>query len=85
MSVSEATGHNSNAQLKSLIERIEHEEAAKTEIAESIKEIYLEAKSGGYCPKTLRKVIAIRKQDPSARAEEAALLETYLSALGMEG
>jgi uncharacterized protein (UPF0335 family) len=77
-------GDNSNAQLKSVIERIEHEEAAKAEISEGIKEIYLEAKSGGYCTKTLRRVIAIRKKDPSARAEEAALLETYLNALGME-
>jgi uncharacterized protein (UPF0335 family) len=77
-------GHNSNSQLKSLVERIEHEEAAKAEIAEDIKEIYLEAKSAGYCPKTLRKIVAIRKKDPSARAEEAALLETYLNALGME-
>lgn len=73
-------GHN--GQLKALVERIEHEETAKAEIAEGIKEIYQEAKSGGYCVKTLRKVIAIRKKDPADQAEEEALLETYMAALG---
>lgn len=77
-------GDNSHAQLKSIVERIEREESTKADISEGIKEIYLEAKSSGYCTKTLRKIIAIRKKDPAARAEEAALLETYIAALGME-
>lgn len=79
-----AEGHNSNQQLRSIVERIER-------LAEEIKglqadqrDIYSEAKGGGYCPKTLRKVIALRKKDPEVRAEESALLDTYLHALGME-
>lgn len=73
-------GHN--GQLKAIVERIEREETAKADIAEGIKEIYQEAKSGGWDVKILRKVIAIRKKDPAARAEEETLLETYMAAIG---
>lgn len=78
------TGHNSKEQLKSIIERFENLDSEIQERRSDQKDILSEAKSNGYCPKTLRKVIAIRKKDPAARAEEAALLETYLTALGME-
>lgn len=77
------TQSGTNGQLKALVERIEREEEAKAEIAEGIKEIYLEAKSGGYDVKILRKIIAFRKKDPSARAEEESLMETYMNELGM--
>ena len=77
-------GDNSNAQLKSIVERIENVESAIKEHQEERSDIYTEAKGNGYCPKTLRKIISIRKKDPAARAEESALLETYLHALGME-
>ena len=72
-----------NGQLKALVERIEHEEEAKAEIAEGIKEIYLEAKSGGYDVKIIRKVIAIRRKDPDARANEESLMDAYMNELGM--
>lgn len=77
------TQSGTNGQLKALVERIEREEDAKAEIAEGIKEIYLEAKSGGYDVKILRKIIAIRKKDPAARAEEDSLMESYMNELGM--
>lgn len=72
-----------NGQLKSLVERIEREEDAKAEIAVGIREIYQEAKSGGYEPKILRKIIAIRRKDPAARSEESALMDAYMNELGM--
>jgi uncharacterized protein (UPF0335 family) len=75
-------GDNSNAQLKSVVERIERLEEDKKAIADDIKEIYVEAGGNGFDVKTLRKVIAIRKKDPDARAQEEALLETYMHALG---
>jgi len=77
-------GHNVGAdQLRSLVERIERLEADKAEIASDIKDIYAESKGGGYCPKTLRKIIAMRKKDPNDRQEEESILETYMHALGM--
>ena len=78
-------GHNSIAgdRLKSLIERIERLEEEKKSIADDIKDVYGEAKSAGYDVKVVRKVIARRKQDENDLAEQEALLDTYLHALGM--
>jgi uncharacterized protein (UPF0335 family) len=72
-----------NGQLKALVERIEREEEAKSEIAEGIKEIYLEAKSGGYDVKIVRKIIAVRRKDPDARSNEESLMDAYMNELGM--
>ena len=75
-------GHNSNGQLKAIVERIERINEEIKGLTDDRGEIFQEAKSNGYDVKTLRKVIAIRKMDPSARAEEEALIETYMNALG---
>jgi uncharacterized protein (UPF0335 family) len=77
------TGHNSNEQLRSIVERIERMEEEKKAIAEDIRDIYAESKSGGYDVKALRTIIRLRKQDPNDRAEQDAMLETYMHALGM--
>ena len=69
-------------QLKSIVERIERLEEEKKTIADDIKEVYAEAKGNGYNVKILRKVVAIRKRDANERAEEEALLDLYLQAVG---
>ena len=63
-------------------ERIERLEEEKKEIAEQIKEVYGEAKALGYDTKALRTVIKLRKQDRDERAEQEAILEVYMDALG---
>ena len=73
---------NAQSQLRSIIERIERQEAEKAEIAESIKEVYAEAKGNGFDVKSIRKVVALRKKDRAKRQEEEAILDLYLSALG---
>ncbi|QFI65760.1 hypothetical protein EKH55_0886 [Sinorhizobium alkalisoli] len=70
-------------QLRGFIERIERLEEEKKSIADDIKDVYGEAKSMGFDTKILRKVISIRKQDADERAEQEAILDTYLHALGM--
>jgi uncharacterized protein (UPF0335 family) len=70
-------------QLKSLVERIERLEEEKKALAGDIKEVYGEAKAHGSDTKILRKVISLRKRDRQERAEEEAMLDLYLSALGM--
>lgn len=70
-------------QLKSIIERIEKLEAEKAEIAEEIKEVYAEAKGNGYDVPTLRKVVRLRKKDAAKRQEEEAILDLYMSAVGL--
>jgi uncharacterized protein (UPF0335 family) len=72
-----------NNQLKSIIERIERLEAEKADIATDVKDIYLEAKSNGFDPKIIRKVIALRKRDATEAREEQELIATYMDALGM--
>ena len=70
-------------QIRAFIERIERMEEEKKAIADDIKEIYAEAKGNGFDTKVLRKIISIRKQDHAERMEQEALLELYLTALGM--
>jgi uncharacterized protein (UPF0335 family) len=70
-------------QLRAFIERIERLEEEKKTIADDIKDVYGEAKAMGFDSKILRKVISIRKQDADERAEQEAILDAYLHALGM--
>ncbi|BCJ91727.1 UPF0335 protein [Terrihabitans soli] len=70
-------------QLLSIIERIENLEEEKKGISDDIKEVYAEAKANGFDTKVLRAVVTIRKQDASEREEQDAILDLYLTALGM--
>ena len=72
-----------NNQLQQIIQRIEQLEDERSALAIDIKEVLAEAKSNGYDTKIIKKVIRIRAMDASKRAEEEALLDTYMSALGM--
>ena len=76
-------GGVAGAQLRSIVERIERLEEEKKALADDIRDVYAEAKANGYDVKTLRVVIRLRKQDSSERQEQEALLDLYLSALGM--
>ena len=69
--------------LKNFIERIERLEEEKNNILADIKEVYSEAKSSGYEPKIMRKVLIIRKMDVDERLEQEALLDTYRNVLGI--
>lgn len=71
-------------QLRAFIDRIEHLEEEKLGIGEDIKEVYAEARGSGFDTKVMRQVIRIRRQDRNERAEQEAILDTYLAALGMQ-
>jgi uncharacterized protein (UPF0335 family) len=70
-------------ELRQFIERYERLEAEKKDIVEGQKEIMAEAKGRGYDVKVLRKIIAMRKRDKDDLDEEEAMLELYMTALGM--
>ena len=70
-------------ELRQFVETIEHYEAEKADIAESIKEQYSELKSRGYDGKAVRALIAERKKDRDALSELAAIKAIYRQALGM--
>lgn len=69
--------------LKAFIERIERLEEEKKAIADDIRDVYAEAKANGFDVKAMRAIVRLRRQDPQQRKEEAAILETYMHALGM--
>lgn len=69
--------------LRQFIERFEHLEAEKKDIADQQKEVMAEAKGRGYDTKVIRKLIAMRKRKPDELAEEEAVLDVYKAALGM--
>lgn len=71
-------------QLRAFIERIERMEEEKKAITDDIAEIYAEAKGNGFDVKVLRQLVRIRKQDHAERLEQEALLDLYLTALGMQ-
>jgi len=69
--------------LLSLIERIEALSEDRAVVSDDIKQVFAEAKSDGFDPKTMRKVIAIRKAGVASHQESQAILGTYMAALGM--
>ena len=71
--------------LRLYVERIERVSEEIAGLQQDRKDIYAEAKAVGYCPATLRKVIARRGMDPADRAEADMLVETYEAALGGTG
>ena len=82
-------GHNSvggiaGDRLQSFVERVERLNEEKANIAADIKEVMAEAKSAGFDTKAIRKIIALRKLEPSERQEQAHLLDVYCRALGMD-
>ena len=70
-------------QLRSLIERIERLEEEKDALTSDIREVYAEAKGHGFDTKIMRQVVRMRKLDKADRQEQEAVLDLYLSALGM--
>jgi uncharacterized protein (UPF0335 family) len=67
--------------LRSIVDRINRLEDEKMEIAEAVKEVYAEAKSNGFVPKALRKIIREMRNPPDPEVEN--LVDTYKHALGM--
>lgn len=76
-------GHNVSAQrLKPYIERIERLMEERRALGKDINEVFSEAKSTGFDPKIMKKVIRLRGMDAAERAEEEALIGVYFDAVG---
>jgi uncharacterized protein (UPF0335 family) len=69
--------------LRSFVERVERLEEEKKEINDQKKDVLSEAKSAGFEPKIIRKIVSMRKKHRAEIEEEQALLDMYMSALGM--
>lgn len=70
-------------ELRLLIERAERLEEEKKGISDDIKDVFAEAKARGYDPKSIRKIMVIRKKRREEYQEEQAILAVYMKALGM--
>jgi uncharacterized protein (UPF0335 family) len=70
-------------ELRQFIERAEALAREKSDISGHEKDLFAEVKGRGYDTKAIRKIIAIRKRKPDEVAEEQAVMDLYLSALGM--
>ena len=66
------------------INRIEKLEEEKKATSEDIKSVCTELKGNGYDPKIIRKLVSIRRKSKEERQEEEALLDLYMTAIGME-
>ena len=69
--------------LKSFIKRLERLLEERNNINLDIREVFSEAKSMGYDPTIMRKILALRKMDNDERLEQETLLKTYKIALGI--
>jgi uncharacterized protein (UPF0335 family) len=70
-------------QLRSLVERVERLEEERMALSADIREVYSEAKGLGFDAKIMRQVVRLRRLDRYDRQEQEAILDLYLSALGM--
>lgn len=70
-------------QLRAFIERIERLEEEKKTIADDIKEVFAEMKGTGFDTKAVRTILKLRRMDQAERQEAEAILDLYMSALGM--
>ncbi|MEN2977888.1 DUF2312 domain-containing protein [Tistrella bauzanensis] len=77
------TGGIAGDVLRSYIDRIERLEEEKAGIAADIREIFAEAKGGGFDTAVMRQILKIRKMEPHDVAEQDELLELYKRALSM--
>lgn len=69
--------------LLSYIERLERLYNDEAAVAEGIKDVFNEAKSAGFDPKYIRKVLALRKLDPDELDEMDELTAMYRQAVGL--
>jgi uncharacterized protein (UPF0335 family) len=78
------TDNVSAQQLMQFIERVETLTEQKQAFMDDIKDVYSEAKSTGFDPKTMKKLVSLRKMEKDARDEADALLETYRAAINLD-
>ena len=73
-----------NVQLLSIVQRIEKLNEDAAAIAADIKEVLSEAKSAGFDPKYIKKMVELRKLDPDELDEADELMKMYRDALGIQ-
>lgn len=70
--------------LRSFIERIERLQEEQRAIGADVREVFSEAKAVGFETKVMRRILALRRMDPSTRQELESLEDLYRRAVGLE-
>ena len=70
-------------ELRQFVERVERLEEEIRGINDDKRDIYAEAKGRGFDVKAIKAIVRLRAKEPQEREEEEAILELYMSALGM--
>lgn len=69
--------------LRQFIERVERLHEEKRALEQDIADVYRQAKSQGFEPKIMKKVVALRRMEDHEREETDQLMDLYCTALGM--
>jgi uncharacterized protein (UPF0335 family) len=72
---------NTGQMIKSYVHRAERLEEEIKGLNEDKAQIFAEAKSNGFDPKVLKRLLAYRRKNRKEAEEEDAIFETYLAAL----
>lgn len=77
-------GHNSDSEsLNSFVKRITNLKDEKDAVAESIKEVFAEAKANGFDNRTIREMIKLVALEAAERDERETLRDLYMDYLGI--
>ena len=77
------TGAINDAALARHVAEIERLDFQRRRVNEDMSSAYKDARSAGFTPKLLRRIIAERRLDPDTRAEQYALMEKMRRSLNM--
>lgn len=75
-------GHN--GQLKSIVERINNLMDARDEVSSDIRDVFLEAKGGGFDIPALRAIVRSQREDAEKRKNREAMIDLYRGELGID-
>lgn len=82
--MTETMGGNSQARLRSGVDRIENLNKQMDDLKDDRTAVYAEMKADGFDPKYIRRVVRKRKMKPHDRQEDEALESTYMHAAGLD-
>jgi len=74
---------NTGNRILSFVQRAERLNEDIKDLNADKSAVFAEAKGQGFDVPTIKKIIKLRQKDPDDRAEEDALLDTYMHAIGM--
>ncbi len=79
----QAQAEKLGSRLTEIVDRLERLEEERKQIAESIRDVLLEARLAGLNPAVLRELLRLRRVDTDTRLTNERDMETYKKLLGM--